>query len=181
MNDQATSPGCPDLEMISAVFDGEHKPDESVRTHLGSCPDCVRRLADYETIRGALSRAVASEPDPGMNARIAAYVRAESAGLPPVAPRERDFSDSRTAWIFRIAALFILRFAHIVPHIVSLTSKQPFAAPIVPPRPHTRRRTLPLLPRRTPPRHMVDAAPCADLDTDCARRRHRRGRAFTLA
>ena len=90
------------------MFDGEHKPDESVRAHLGSCPDCVRRLADYETIRGALSRAVASEPDPGMNARIAAYVRAESAGLPPVAPRERDFSDSRAAWIFRIAALFIL-------------------------------------------------------------------------
>lgn len=145
MNDQATSPGCPDLEMISAVFDGEHKPDESVRAHLSSCSDCVRRLADYETIRGALSRAVASEPDPGMNARIAAYVRAESAGLPPVAPRERDFSDSRTAWIFRIAALFILSgfFVYLLmdqmdanrtknarPHVVSAEPGRPSSLPV---------------------------------------------------
>ena len=108
MNDQATSPGCPDLETISAVFDGELEPGEIVRAHLGSCPDCVRRLADYETIRGVLTHAVASEPDPGMNARISAYVRAESAGFRLSAPRERDFSDSRTAWVFRIAALFIL-------------------------------------------------------------------------
>ena len=110
MNDQATSPGCPDLETTSAVFDGELKPDETVRAHLGSCPDCVRRLEDYETIRGLLSRVVASEPDPGMNARVAAYVRAEavSAGFTSPAPRERDFSDSRAAWIFRIAALFLL-------------------------------------------------------------------------
>ena len=108
MNDQATSPGCPDLETISAVFDGELEPGETVRAHLGSCPDCVRRLADYETIRDVLSRAVASDPDPGMNARISAYVRAESAGFAFSSPRKRDFSDSRTAWIFRIAALFIL-------------------------------------------------------------------------
>ena len=108
MNDQATSHGCPDLETISAAFDGELEPGETVRAHLGSCPDCVRRLADYETIRGILSRTVASEPDPGMNARIAAYVRAETAGFTFSAPRKRDFSDSRTAWIFRIAALFIL-------------------------------------------------------------------------
>ncbi len=108
MNDQATSPGCPDLETISAVFDGELAPDESVRAHLGSCPDCSKRLTDYEAIRGALSRALASEPDPGMNARIAAFVRAESAGFAPLAPRERDFSNSRTAWMFRIAALFLL-------------------------------------------------------------------------
>ena len=110
MNDQATTPGCPDLETVSAAFDGELKPDKTLRAHLGSCPDCVRRLADYKTIRDALTRAVASEPDPGMNARIAAYVRAESAanGFTFTAPRKRDFSDSRTAWIFRIAALFIL-------------------------------------------------------------------------
>lgn len=108
MNDQATSPGCPDLETISAVFDGELEPGEIARAHLGSCPDCVHRLADYETIRDVLSRAVSSEPDPGMNARIAAYVRAESAGFTFSAPPKRDFSDSRTAWFFRIAALFIL-------------------------------------------------------------------------
>ncbi len=108
MNDQATSPGCPDLETISAAFDGELEPGETVRAHLGSCPECVRRLSDYETIRGVLARAVASEPDPGMNARIAAYVRAESAGFAYSAPRQRDSSDSRTAWVFRIAALFIL-------------------------------------------------------------------------
>lgn len=108
MNDQATAPGCPDLETISAVFDGEFEPGETVRAHLGSCPDCVRRLADYETIRGVLSRAVASEPDPGMNARISAYVRAESAGFTFSSPQKRDFSDSRTAWVFRVAALFLL-------------------------------------------------------------------------
>ena len=98
------------METVSAAFDGELKPDKTLRAHLGSCPDCVRRLADYKTIRDALTRAVASEPDPGMNARIAAYVRAESAanGFTFTAPRKRDFSDSRTAWIFRIAALFIL-------------------------------------------------------------------------
>ncbi len=110
MNDQATTPGCPDMETISAVFDGELEPDEAVRAHLGSCPDCVRRLADYKMLRDVVSRAVSSEPDPGMNARIAAYVRAESAadGFAFSAPRKRDFSDSRTAWFFRIAALFIL-------------------------------------------------------------------------
>ena len=108
MNDQATSPGCPDLETISAVFDGELEPGETVHAHLGSCPDCVRRLADYETIRNVLSRAVASEPDSGMNARIAAYVRAESAGFTSSIQHKRDFSDSRAAWIFRIAALFLL-------------------------------------------------------------------------
>lgn len=104
MNNQATTPGCPDLETVSAAFDGELEPDETLRAHLGSCPDCVRRLADYETIRGLLSRAVASEPDPGMNARIAAYVRAESAG----AALKPSFSDSRAAWFLRIAALFLL-------------------------------------------------------------------------
>lgn len=108
MNNQATSPGCPEPETISAFFDGELDLDASTRAHLGSCPDCAGRLADYGTIRGILSQAVASEPDPGMNARIAAFVRAESAGFAPVAPRERDFSNSRTAWILRIAALFIL-------------------------------------------------------------------------
>lgn len=110
MNDQATSPGCPDLETISAIFDGEMTPDGNVRTHLDSCPDCAKRLADYETIRGVLTRVIASEPDPGMNARIAAYVRAEAAGFAPSQPPERDFSDSRTAWFFRIAALFALGF-----------------------------------------------------------------------
>jgi hypothetical protein len=108
MNDQATSPGCPDLETISAFFDGESMPDETVRAHLGSCPDCARRMGDYRKIRDVLSHAVASEPDPGLNARIAAFVRAESAGFAPVSPADRDFSNSRTAWIFRIAALFIL-------------------------------------------------------------------------
>ena len=108
MNDQATSPGCPDLETVSAVFDGELEPGETVCAHLGSCPDCVRRLADYKTIRDVVSRAIASEPDPGMNARIAAYVRAESAGFTFTAPPKRDFSASRTAWFLRIAALFIL-------------------------------------------------------------------------
>ena len=108
MNDQATSPGCPDLETISAVFDGELTPDKAVRAHLDSCPDCAGRMADYAAIRGVLLHATASEPDPGMNARIAAYVRAESAGFSPIAPRERDFSNSRTAWVLRIAALFVL-------------------------------------------------------------------------
>lgn len=108
MNDQATSPGCPDLETVSAFFDGELEPDETVRVHLGACPDCAKRLADYRTIRGIVSRAVASEPDPGMNERISAYVRAESAGFAFSAPRERDFSDSRAAWFLRIAALFVL-------------------------------------------------------------------------
>lgn len=108
MNDQAASPGCPDLETITAFFDGECVPDDTVRAHFGSCPDCARRLADYAALRDHLSRAVASEPDPGFNARISAFVRSESAkSAPPVRP-ERDFSDSRTAWIFRIAALFIL-------------------------------------------------------------------------
>ncbi len=108
MSDQATSPGCPDAETISAIFDGELVPDESVRAHLGSCPDCGVRLSDYAAIRGALSHALASEPDPGMNARIASFVRAESAGFAPAGMARRDFSDSRTAWIFRIAALFLL-------------------------------------------------------------------------
>ena len=108
MNDQATSPGCPDMETISAVFDGELTPDETTRAHLGSCPDCVMRLNDYRTMRDLISRAVESEPDPGLNARIAAFVRAESAGFAPVSSRERDFTNSRAAWIFRIAALFIL-------------------------------------------------------------------------
>ena len=108
MNDQATSPGCPEPEMISAIFDGELVPDEAVRAHLASCPDCARRLTDYGTISTHLTRAVASEPDPGFNARIAAFVRAESGGRPPVVRPRRDFTDSRTAWIFRIAALLIL-------------------------------------------------------------------------
>jgi hypothetical protein len=108
MNDQATSPGCPDIETISAVFDGELVPDEEVRAHLGTCPDCARRMSEYRMIRDSVSRAMAAEPDPELNARIAAFVRAESAGFAPVSPRERDFSNSRTAWIFRIAALFIL-------------------------------------------------------------------------
>jgi len=108
MNDQATSPGCPDLETVSAVFDDELEPDETLRAHLGSCPDCVRRLADYGMIRDVLSRAAASEPDPGMNARIAAYVHAETAGFALSALPERGFSDSRSAWILRIAALFLM-------------------------------------------------------------------------
>jgi len=109
MNTQATSPGCPDLETISAYFDGELEADETVRSHFSACPDCARRLADYELIRRTVSRALSSEPDPGLNARIAAYVRAENAKLPPPAQTGRkDASDSRTAWIFRIAALFLL-------------------------------------------------------------------------
>jgi len=109
MNTQATSPGCPDIETLSAYFDGEFTPDETVRAHFEACPDCAKRLSDYEFIRRTLAGALLSEPDPGMNARIAAFVRAENAKLPPVArPGRREAADSRTAWIFRIAALFLL-------------------------------------------------------------------------
>ena len=111
MNDQAASPGCPDLETLTAVFDGEHLPDEAVRAHLSACPVCARRLADYAALRGHVSRIVASEPDEGFNARISAFVRAEAAKDAPrfsLSAPKRDFSDSRAAWIFRIAALFIL-------------------------------------------------------------------------
>ena len=109
MNTQATSPGCPDIETISAYFDGEFVPDETVRAHFEDCPDCAKRLSDYEFIRRTLTGALLSEPDPGMNARIAAYVRAENAKLPPAArPGRRESADSRSAWIFRIAALFLL-------------------------------------------------------------------------
>ena len=109
MNTQATSPGCPDIETLSAYFDGEFVPDETVRAHFEACPDCAKRLSDYEFIRRTLAGALLSEPDPRMNARIAAYVRAENAKLPPPArPGRREAGDSRTAWIFRIAALFLL-------------------------------------------------------------------------
>lgn len=109
MNRQAASPGCPDLETISAVFDGEFEPDESMRSHLGECPDCARRLADYSLMRASVMRAIASEPDEGLNSRIAAFVRAESAGMSaPAASRKGDFTNSRTAWILRIAALVML-------------------------------------------------------------------------
>ena len=109
MNTQATSPGCPDIETLSAYFDGEFAPDDDVRTHFEACPDCAKRLSDYELIRRTVAGALSSEPDPGMNARIAAFVRAENAKLPPPAmPGRRKEADSRTAWIFRIAALFLL-------------------------------------------------------------------------
>ena len=109
MNTQATSPGCPDIETLSAYFDGEFEPDETVRAHFEACPDCAKRLSDYEFIRRTVTGALLSEPDPGMNARIAAYVRAENAKLPPPARLgRREPEDSRTAWIFRIAALFLL-------------------------------------------------------------------------
>jgi len=113
MKDQAASPGCPDLETITAFFDGECEPDDAVRAHLGSCPECARRLTDYAAMRDHVSRAVSSDPDPGFNARIAAFVRAESEKNCPPVRQERGFSDSRTAWIFRFAALFIL-FAFFV-------------------------------------------------------------------
>ena len=108
MKDQATSPGCPEQETISALFDGEYVPDDTMRAHIASCPDCARRLADFATMRELVMRTVESEPPPGFEARIASFVRAESAGYTPAVPKKRDFSDSRTAWIFRIAALFIL-------------------------------------------------------------------------
>lgn len=108
MNNQAASPGCPDIETVTAFFDGECMPDEAVRAHMASCPKCGRRLSDYAVMRDRVSRAVASDPDPGFNARIAAFVRAESAKYGPPVGQKRDFSDSRTAWFFRIAALFML-------------------------------------------------------------------------
>ena len=143
MNDQATTPGCPDLETVSAAFDGELEPDENVRAHLGSCQECVRRLADYETIRGLLSRAVASEPDPGMNARIAAYVRAESDGFAPAAALKPAFSDSRAAWFLRIAALFLLGafFVYLLTDQMHVNRARPGrlqTAAVEPARPSTR-------------------------------------------
>lgn len=110
MNTQAASPGCPDPETISAVFDGEHTPDDDLRAHLDACPECARRLADYAAMREHVSRTVASEPDDGFNARIAAFVRAEAGKFAPVAwDRDRGAApDSRTAWILRIAALLML-------------------------------------------------------------------------
>ena len=109
MNDQAASPGCPDLETLTAVFDGELRPDEAVRAHFDACPACARRLADYAVLRDHVSRLVASEPDDGFDARIAAFVRAGAAkDAPRFSSSKRDFSDSRAAWIFRIAALVML-------------------------------------------------------------------------
>ena len=109
MNDQAASPGCPDLETLTALFDGELRTDDAARAHFDACPDCARRLADYAMLRDHVSRLVASEPDEGFDARIAAFVRAGAAkDAPRFSAPKRDFSDSRTAWVFRIAALFIL-------------------------------------------------------------------------
>ena len=36
MNTQAASPGCPDLETISAVFDGEFEPDEDFNARIAA-------------------------------------------------------------------------------------------------------------------------------------------------
>ena len=61
MNTQATSPGCPDIETLSAYFDGEFAPDETVRAHFEACPDCAKRLSDYEFIRRTLAGSLLSE------------------------------------------------------------------------------------------------------------------------
>ena len=107
MNTQAASPGCPDPETISAVFDGEHAPDDALRAHLATCPDCAGRLADYAAMRDRVSRTISSEPDDEFNARIAAFVHAEADKFAP-AVWKREPPDSRTAWILRIAALLML-------------------------------------------------------------------------
>ena len=81
MNDQATSPGCPDPETISAVFDGELEPGETVRNAsmpvnaFAAEPD----LGDYVRARvvsnSPTERKYAIDIDP-------ALVPAEFGGIP---------------------------------------------------------------------------------------------------
>ncbi len=53
MNDkenQITTPECPDIELLSAWFDGEENLSEVQKEHIKTCKACAARLADYKGI-----------------------------------------------------------------------------------------------------------------------------------
>jgi len=51
-------------EMISAYFDNQLGPDQrqQLEAHLHTCPNCTRRLADYQAIRNAIAGTHAHPP-----------------------------------------------------------------------------------------------------------------------
>ena len=53
MNDkenQIVTPDCPDIELLSAWFDGEENLSEAQKEHVKTCKACAGRLADYKGI-----------------------------------------------------------------------------------------------------------------------------------
>lgn len=47
---QIVTPECPDIELLSAWFDGEENLSEAQKEHIKTCKACAARLADYKGI-----------------------------------------------------------------------------------------------------------------------------------
>ena len=47
---QIVTPECPDIELLSAWFDGEENLSEAQKEHIKTCKACAGRLADYKGI-----------------------------------------------------------------------------------------------------------------------------------
>lgn len=49
-NNQNVTPDCPDIELLSAWFDGEEILTDMQKEHIKHCSACAKRLADYKGI-----------------------------------------------------------------------------------------------------------------------------------
>ena len=111
-----TAPPHPDDERLSAVLDGEGRPDDAA--HAGSCPICATRLSQLRSVAAAVGAPVgAADPQ-----RRAAAVAAALATAGPAQAREdeqaRVVSISRARrpiplprWLAAAAVLLLLALA----------------------------------------------------------------------
>jgi len=94
--------GCPDIEIVSAYFDGELSASSPEARHIASCQECAKELAAFAGLAARLKAAMAEAVPSDLNFRIASAVRDER----EVSRQYKGLSFFSLA--LRVAALFVL-------------------------------------------------------------------------
>lgn len=101
-NMQARRDGCPDIESVSAYFDGELDASSPEARHIATCQECAKELKVFADLAARLKASMAAAVPADLNFRIARAIRDER----ETSSKYRGIPFSRLA--LRMAALFAL-------------------------------------------------------------------------
>lgn len=91
---------CPDVEFVSAYFDGELDPGYPEFAHIKNCSSCRKQLESYQQIADTLKAELAAEVPKRLSERIITRIR------------KNNFIEQQSYWswpaIMKIAAMLLL-------------------------------------------------------------------------